>query len=927
MRPAFVLIAFIASAAYFLVQAHAQSEEKSPSPQNSDKGQTNAPSKSGADTLAEKYWQALKLLESGNPADLPSGRDALEAAANLEYTHAQTLLAECLLTGQYGFTINKRKAANLYRLAAARGNGFAQVSLGQCYFSETGVWKNTEKAAEWLKAGLSEKADYSKPVPPPEIADFFASQQTSRSKVAGDLANDPAAECRAIAHYYLGLICSGDNKMAEAQAHFVTSANMGVDGRSGVYQAAVQAAVNYAFGRGVPRDLAMANQMLGISRKLNIRSGFRMVHHYATTKFVDDFATGDLETSVTENSDKIQTSLQIEIAEDFIKESSKDYNPAEAAKWYELAANNGNPWAMVQLALLHSGNQLGKPEPEKAFMWFEKAGGGDKPKHALGLANYAICLLRGIGTAADHEKAEATFKRFMRKDFVCYLGSIGSCPSSPLTEKQYLSLLETWAKKRKDPAAQYFLGLRYLEGWQVKPDIETAIRWFEKSAKAGNGTAWCMMGYLHEQRELIYFDWEERINAFECYKRGCKAGDPDAMTRYATLLSSWKTVDDPEFEQARLIYLKCLEIDPENPGANNNLALIYKARANDSRSLSVREDTAAMFKYLEAALKEHTPEAASNLSSLYSDDVLVPRDYQKAYSYLEMAADFGMAEAHLALGKANENGSLGVPISYTEAAYHYRLAALGGNKQALRCLVDFYISGKAGSVDLDRATFWLERMMQEGDSLEAATTMVDIMINRHQYESAVEILNRLNDDRFPAETGFACERLSQCYENGWGVRVDKAKAKQFFEKALAYGDGAAMAKHGVVLMSEGKFGEAIATFERASSQSSEACYYLGQLYFFGNHVETNKSKALDLMRKAARQNHNGAMYFLAGATFNHEPDAPPIEEAIRLAAQAEVNGYPKAASLREKLEKRLNSERPKDDKEDSEETSCSPQAN
>ncbi|MBK9990010.1 MAG: sel1 repeat family protein [Verrucomicrobia bacterium] len=862
-----------------------------------------APSKS--DLGAEKFWQALILLEDKNSTDLVKGRELLQTAADLEYPHAQTLLAECLMAGQYGFTKDQRKAANYYRLAAERGNAFAKVSLGQCFYSGTGVRKDRVKTAEWLTAALDEKADYSRPTPPPEYLDAMAKQAKNKADVAGELDRDPIGDCKASSHYLLGLIASTDKKKELAQSHFVEAANAGVDGRSGIYPAAVQAALNYAFGQGTPRNMSKANEMLDVSRKLTVRSGVRMIHNYVTLKVVDDFAMGDMEDSLTEAGEKFQTTTQFEIANVFTDKSSKDYNPAEAVKWYELSAESGNVWAMLKLALLYSDNSLGKPDLEKAFSWFSRTGEGKKPKHFLGVANLAICHFNGLGTSKDPEKANALFKKFKDDDFICYLGTIGQCPTAIVTWEQRLKLIETWAKSKKDPQAQYFMGERYLAGWDNKRDIDVAIRWLKKAAAAGHGGAWGVLGSLHQGVPGAFGEnaWEGKKSALECFKKGSEAGNAAAMANYASLLPD-KTPDGDFNVEVERLYIRSLEINPDNLQANNNLGVLYEQRALDSRNENAQRDKAKMFEYYEAATRQEFALAARNLAFIYINGRLADQDLRKAYRYLEQAAEWGMPEMHFTLGKIHEHGQ-GVPITYSEAAYHYRLAALEGHIPSLRCLIDLYVTGKTGAVDFDRAMFWLDRLVKSGD-MNALTMIVDIMLQKKEYTSAIKLLRLLEENGNYSQVGFAYERLSRCYENGLGVKINKSKAKKYYESALENNNGDALCRLGMQQLAEGKTQEGVANFEQASQYSANACFYLGQLYFEGKHVENDRAKALKLIRDAASHNHSEALYFLAAAAFNKIPGAPSIEDAIRLATQAEVGGLEKAKALREKLEHRLN---------------------
>jgi len=868
------------------------------------------PATAKADPAAEKYWQAIKLLNSKQASELEKGREALQAAADLEYPHAQSLLAECLMTGGYGFPKDKRKAANLYRLAAERGNAFAQVSLGQCYFSGTGVRKDAEKASQWLNKALAQTADFSRPTPPPDFIAEQAATASTGSEVAGQLDRDPVGDSIAAAHYILGEIAGADKKAEEAQKHFVAAATAGIDGRSGIYPAAVQAALNYAFGQGTPRDMVKANEMLATSRKLMGRMGVSLIHNYVALKMVDEFATAEMEESIAKEGTEFETELQYKIALSFGDKKSKDYNIAEAVKWYELAAESGQPWAMLSLALIYSKGDLGQPDTAKAFQWFEKVGEGKNPKHYLGAANLAICYQNGIGTEKSPEKAAALFKLHRDNDIVCYLGAIGQCPDHIVTYEQELALTQTWAKEKKDAHAQYLLGNRYLNGWGVKGDFDDAIKCFKKAAKAGDGAALCEMGFLYGKHGIYLGcnDWDEaKRKAAEYYAKGVKAGNCSAMFYLAYITESGTGVAK-DSDEAIALYEHCLQLDPEFSGAHNNLALIYKAQlvkmhgAHETIDSNIKE---SMLRHFAEANKEGNTYAPYNLGGIYRDGILCEKDLRKAYGFFETAAERGDVDARLIVGQMLENGE-GMPVSLSEAAYHYRLAALDGNKEALRRLINFYLTGQGVDLDLDRAAFWINRMIRSG-MIGGLIPLADILISKGEYQNAISLLKQMADLDQHVLAGYASERLSRCYRKGTGVKADPKKALKYFNRAIEYGNGDALCQLGREQIQQGKPQEGVATLKKASAQSADACYLLGQLYFFGTNVEKDEAHALQLMRTAAELNHAGALYFLAGATINRVPGAPSLDEAIRFAQQAETGGFEKARALREKLEKRRKS--------------------
>jgi len=869
-----------------------------------------APPPAKPDPAAAEFWRALKLLQSKQPADLDAGRKALQTVSDHEYIHAQVLLGDCHLSGSYGFSKDARKAVNLFRLAAERGNAYAKVSLGSCYATGTGVRKDDATAATWLTAALAPDADFSRPVPPPE---YYQDENRAGGGVAGELATDPVSGAQATAHFLLGQINARANKPAEAQVHYQAAATSGPDGRSGIYQAAVEAALNFAFGKGTPRDPAKANEMLDQSRRLGARMGVSLIHNYVSLKVVDEFAVADLEEEVTQAGAGNQSAVQFRIAQTLADKKSKDYNAAEAARWYELAGENGQAWAMISLGVMYAHGELGASDPVKAFHWLEQAGSGNKPKNYLGAGDFAICLLQGLGTTKDPAKAAEIFRMHRNEDLVCYLGTIGQAPVLPIGQDEELALNQSWAKDRNDAHAQYLLGRRYLIGYGVKPSAEDAARWLKKAAKAHHGEALCLLGWLYQFYPALYgFSDPQKAAraATESYKAAGDAGSIEGLANYANSLTTGFGVTRDE-DQAIAIYERCLKIDPDHSRSHSNLGSIYNAKLVHAVAAEVSFGTvelkAKMLEHYEASVRQDDAYAAIGLGDLYYEGRFVTADLAKAYSYYEKATTVPArkADAHFRLGYMHEFGQ-GVPITYTEAAYHYRLAALEGHIPALRRLVDFYVTGTGVSLDFDRAAYWLNFMIRL-NQLDVLPTMADVLLKKQDYERAIQILNFLANSPNPAIAGYAHERLSRCYGEGKGVEKNAKRAEKYLDLAIKEENGDALTVAAQRLAKAGKNTEAVATFTRAARTSNLAAYNLGQMYYFGTLVPADLAAGIKYLRQAAASNNSDAQYFLAGLTWNRDPEAPAIDEAIAFARKAENLGLAKAAALREKLEQRRKS--------------------
>lgn len=881
------------------------------------------------DASLDLYWQALKLFRDGKASDWERGRALLQDAADQENTHAQNYLGTCLLNGNHGYKKDARKAVTWFRLAAGRGNAFAKANLGFCCFDGTGVRKDHAQAAEWLSAAVAADADFSAPEPP---ADFFARPEKKTGEaddtLSGNLPVNPADQTRASAHFVLGEIATGRNDLPLAQEHYVKAATMGDAGRAGIFQAAIKAAINYAFGTGTSRDMTKANEMLDLSKKLSRRMLTVFAHNLVEEKKLDDFAQADVEDEISAASEKVQHQIQFEIAGSFADPKSKDYDAREAAKWYELAAEGGEPWAMLSLALIYGDGRLGQPDPVKAFTWFKQA--ADKGNHLLAWANLAICYQNGLGTLKDPEKAAAIFRAHRDEDIVCYLGSIGQCPGGILTYEREVQLNIDWAKKNKDPQAECLLGLRYMRGWGVKADRDDAISWFKKAAKAGNRNALCALGVLYDDpRNLLECEsvGERLAKAAECYQKAADAGDANATANLAVCYwRGWGVKQDKD--HAIALYEKCLQENPDQVSAHYNLGVIYQARYNSALATGARDEKS---EDLQAKMLIHYREAERLGNAIASERLgwfayegrLVKQDFHEAYIHFDTAAGLGSTVAHRMLGQMHENGE-GVPITYRDAAYHYRLAALGGDAEALSRLCNFYITGKGGSQDLDRALFWLGRLMQRGNA-SAIIAYGNALLAQADYADGRRLFEQLvatKENAFSLSTttnetlsvsfmkskadwikGAALERLGLIYERGWGVDPDPSKARMYREKALGFDNETAIYDVALDLTRAGKKSEALPLIVKAAAKGlPQANFSLGDLYCRGNGVPKDTAKGIGLIREAARTGFVDAQFSLAEATLQHLPDAPDLEEAIRMAEAAEAQGHPKAKEVREQLE-------------------------
>ncbi len=95
-----------------------------------------------------------------------------------------------------------------------------------------------------------------------------------------------------------------------------------------------------------------------------------------------------------------------------------DASEAEIAKWYQKAAKNGEPKAMLMLARQAKIGQSMKRSDEEAFSWYKKAADAGDPE---GQYETGLAYARGQGTAKDLDKARFWLKKAQAGGYVLAL--------------------------------------------------------------------------------------------------------------------------------------------------------------------------------------------------------------------------------------------------------------------------------------------------------------------------------------------------------------------------------------------------------------------------------------------------------------------------------------------------------------------------
>lgn len=320
-------------------------------------------------------------------------------------------------------------------------------------------------------------------------------------------------------------------------------------------------------------------------------------------------------------------------------------SPAEAKRWWLLAAAQGDADACSSLALdaqrqsldarLKGNATLQKQFRDEAIRWYTRAAeAGDRgSQFELGEMHNRMNDLGQSNKTRLHGVTDADC------DFESAM-------------KWYLKAAKS---KYPHPGAMYRIGMLYLEGQGVPQNTETAIKWLELGAKGGAGWA------------------SEALT--ELYRSG-------KATKKNT---------------ARAMELLNKEAERGSHEAHRDLGLMYYYGEEVSRDFDLA------FKHLsaiaESPLGTWDAQVYNALGHLYEDGKVTPQDLDKAFKYHLIGAKAGYPTGQFSVGYSYQFGR-GTKVDYVEAVQWYRLSAENGVTQAQINLAALLMIGK-GAVSAD----------------------------------------------------------------------------------------------------------------------------------------------------------------------------------------------------------------------------------
>lgn len=159
-------------------------------------------------------------------------------------------------------------------------------------------------------------------------------------------------------------------------------------------------------------------------------------------------------TSLSARAAQGDASAQTELGLDYLNgRAGLHVNDAQAARWLERAARQGQPFAQFRLATLYARGHGVPANPGLALIWYEAAArqGNRKAMH-----NLAVAYAQGSGVAVDYQRAARWFAA---------AAHLGLRPS------------------------EFDLAILYERGTGVPKNLESAFTWYSIAAAQGNDQA------------------------------------------------------------------------------------------------------------------------------------------------------------------------------------------------------------------------------------------------------------------------------------------------------------------------------------------------------------------------------------------------------------------------------------------------------
>ena len=384
--------------------------------------------------------------------------------------------------------------------------------------------------------------------------------------------------------------------------------------------------------------------------------------------------------------------------------SEKEGNDTDkAARFYEMALDNGKDIALYDLGMLFR-----KKDPRKACDYFRR---GFKNSDVRCSIEYALMKIDGIGCKKDEELAFKIFLKYAEAGNDYMMGWVGDCYHRGIGVNPDLRKAREWFQRgheKKNAFCTYRLAEFYYFGITVMPDPEYAMELLRKSFERGGREAAYKLGDIYEHDKEL----KSIPDAIYWYMAGAEKGCCDCMIQLAKHYESGAFINGSE-EKAFELYNRAYETKKSDVAAAE-IGRCYEEGIGTGKDIEK-----AINWYLKG--KDHNAFSMWRLYSIYSER----GGDEKAIFWLRRSASNGSVSAMIELARLYENGII-IPKSDLKAMQWYHRAADEGNEYAKSRFEELIRFDPTDSEDLSMYDRYFRMAGEEDD--DAALTILACML-------------------------------------------------------------------------------------------------------------------------------------------------------------------------------------------------------
>lgn len=505
---------------------------------------------------------------------------------------------------------------------------------------------------------------------------------------------------------------------------------------------------------------------------------------------------------------------KIELARALLGEKEQGANWRRAANLLQQAAATGDAWPVSILASLYIEGRGVPEDGRRVLALLIPLAAEDNVAAISGLGDL---FARGAGSvAADPGRAAHYYER---------------------------------AAAKGDVHGKYQLALMLLEGRGVPEDVPRAVGLLEELSAGGDPWMLIQLGDVYASGKAGPAE-----KAIGYLSTAVETGNASAMVRLGQLYQSGIGAVAPDAGKAKVLYEKAAA---QGDMAGRVLLAQMLLADDDAKSVARAVDL------LEQARAGGGVWPTTVLANVYAQGLYVPRDGAHAVRLLQPFADDGNAAALVGLGNVYFAGAEPIAVDLREARDLFTRAAKAGDLSAKNRLGFMLLEGQGGAADVKGGLALLEPVMASGDTwamlqladlyAKGAALPLDAEQARGYYERAADLGNAAG-----------LSRLGVLYRDGLGtITRDRDRALQYFESAVAEGDGSGRIYLALMLMEPGASQDvprATGLLDAAAKTGDAwAATILADMLIKGDRVGADGVRAIALLKPLADKENPAAL--------------------------------------------------------------------